>query len=346
MICMTEQQENQNQSTHYYAGSPRSMVRNGLSGYNEYIFTLDESLERTTVQYKNRYGIQLAGDLYYQKDLYTSVEHPAIVVGPPHGGVKEQGPGVYANRLAQQGFVVLAFDPSFNGESGGEARRVTSPEIFAEDFSAGVDFLGSLPFVDRERIGAIGICGSGGFLLAQATVDQRIKAVATAAMYDISGVAYSGFFGEQTAEQRKAQLAEVAQVRWQDVDNGTAQIQPGFPEDRKIPEDLDPITSEFFEFYVTDRGWHPRSIGAFTLNSFMAHPYAGELHHLEDISPRPVMLITGDQAHSRHFAEQAYEKLQEPKELVVQPDTRHIDLYDDIAKIPFDRLTEFFRENL
>ncbi|MDO4927964.1 MAG: alpha/beta hydrolase [Corynebacterium sp.] len=331
----------------YLAGSPRSVVLNGLSGYNEYLFTLDDSLERITVQYENRYGIVLAGDLYRRKDLNESEKHPALIIGPPHGAVKEQAPGVYANQLAQQGFVVLAFDPSFNGESGGNRRRISSPEIFAEDFSAGVDFLGSLLYVDRERIGAIGICGSGGFLLAQATVDQRIKAIATSAMYDISGLSYSGFDGEGTAEQRKEQLAAVADARWADVDGtSTQQLTPGFPADRIIPEDLDPISAEFFEYYVTDRGHHPRSVGAFTVNSYFAHPYAGELHHLEDVSPRPVLIITGDQAHSRHFSERAYEKLAEPKKLLVQPNARHIDLYDDVSKIPFEHVTQFFQTNL
>ena len=151
-----------------------------------YTFALSDEVTRTPVRYTNRYGIEIAGDVYQRKDLDESVTYPAIVIGPPHGGVKEQGPGVYAQELARRGFVALGFDPSYNGESGGTPRHITSPEIFAEDFSAGVDFLGTLPQVDRERIGAIGICGSGGFALSAAQVDTRIKAVATAAMYDIS----------------------------------------------------------------------------------------------------------------------------------------------------------------
>lgn len=185
-----------------------------------YTFALPDGVERRPVRYRNRYGIELAGDLYTAADLDRSVRHPALVIGPPHGGVKEQGPGVYASELAQRGLVALAFDPSYNGESGGEPRHVTSPEIFAEDFSAGVDHLGALDFVDRERIGAIGICGSGGFALSAASIDQRIKAVATSAMYDISGVMREGWEHGATDESRRATLADYSAQRWADVDAG------------------------------------------------------------------------------------------------------------------------------
>lgn len=319
-----------------------------MSLYDDgYTFQLNENVNRTRVQYKNRYGIQLAGDLYTPKNLDETTKHPAIVIGPPHGGVKEQGPGVYANELAGRGFVVLTFDPSYNGESSGKPRHVTSPEIFAEDFSAGVDELGTLPYVDREKIGVIGICGSGGFALSQASIDPRIKAVATSAMYDISGVNREGWNYEGTQADLRKSLENYAEQRWQDVDGGTPALQSQFPE--QMPEgDLDPITHEFFEYYVksNNRGWHPRSIGAFTLTSFPAHINFGQLKNLGDIAPRKALLITGDVAHSKWFSEKVHAQMPENSELVVVPGARHIDLYDDTQKIPFDRLEQFFKEQL
>lgn len=310
-----------------------------------YTFPLADGVSRRAVRFPNRYGIQIAADLYAPADLDTSSTHPAVVIGPPHGGVKEQGPGVYAQQLALRGFVALAFDPSYNGESSGEPRHLTSPEIFSEDFSAGVDFLGTLAYVDRERIGAVGICGSGGFALSAAQVDVRIKAVATSAMYDISRVTRNGWQDSTSRDDRQKSLAQLADQRWADVDAGESALQPPFPD--SIPDaPLDPITSEFFEYYVTDRGRHPRSIGAFTVTSALAHTNFGELRHLEDIAPRPILLITGDQAHSRWFSESVHEQATGPVELVVVPGARHIDLYDRTDLIPFDALEEFLASNL
>jgi fermentation-respiration switch protein FrsA (DUF1100 family) len=313
--------------------------------HDGYTFTLSDEVTRTPVRYKNRYGIEIAADLYQANGLDESVTHPAIVIGPPHGGVKEQGPGVYAQELAKRGFVALGFDPSYNGESGGEPRHITSPELFAEDFSAGVDFLGTLTHVDRERIGAIGICGSGGFALSAAQVDTRIKAVATAAMYDISGLHRDGWQGSMSDDERRKTLEDLAAQRWTDVEAGEPQLTPTFPDE--IPaEGLDPITSEFFEYYVADRGHHPRSIGGFTVTSATSHINFGAVRHLGDISPRPILLVTGDQAHSRYFSDHVYEQATGPKDLVVVPGARHIDLYDRTDLIPFDQLEKFFTENL
>ncbi len=309
-----------------------------------YTFALSDEVTRTPVRYRNRYGVEIAGDLYQRKGLDEKTTHPAIVIGPPHGGVKEQGPGVYAQELARRGFVALGFDPSYNGESGGQPRHVTSPEIFAEDFSAGVDFLGTLPHVDRERIGAIGICGSGGFALSAASVDTRIKAVATSAMYDISRVQRNGWQDSASDDDRRRTLEDLASQRWADVDAGEPQLQPTFP--AEIPDGLDPITGEFFEYYVADRGHHPRSIGGFTVTSGMSHINFGALRHLSDIAPRPILLITGDRAHSRYFSDTVHEQATGPKELVVVPGARHIDLYDRTELIPFDRLEKFFADNL
>lgn len=310
-----------------------------------YIFALSDQVTRTPVRFTNRYGIEIAADLYTSKDLDEQAGQPALVIGPPYGGVKEQGPGVYANQLAQRGFVALAIDPSYNGESGGTPRHVASPEIFAEDFSAGVDFLGTLPYVDRERIGAIGICGSGGFALNAASVDERIKAVATSAMYDISRVARNGWQDSLTAEQRREARQGIAALRWADLDSGEQTLFGSFPETFE-PEKVDPVTAEFHEFYVTDRGHHPRSIGGFTATSSLAHWLLGPIPHLADLDQRPILLITGENAHSRYFTDTVYELAVGPKELVVVPGARHIDLYDRVDLIPFDTLEAFFTDAL
>ena len=310
-----------------------------------YTVTLSPDVARTPVRYRNRYGIEIAGDLYRAKSLDMSVKHAALVIGPPHGGVKEQGPGIYAQEMAKRGFVALAFDPSYNGESSGEPRHLTSPEIFAEDFSAGVDYLGTLPEVDRNRIGAIGICGSGGFVLSQASVDPRIRAVATSAMYDISRVHRNGWMESSDDADRHARLASIADQRWADVDAGSPKLLPTFP--ATMPTSgLDPITQEFFEYYVTDRGHHPRSIGGFTITSTPAHVNFGQLAHVADIAPRPILLITGENAHSRYFAETVYEQTKGNSELIVVPGARHIDLYDRVDLIPFDKLESFFNQAL
>lgn len=310
-----------------------------------YTFELAEGVTRRPVRYRNRYGIEIAADLYLAADLDESVPHAALVIGPPYGGIKEQGPGVYANQLARRGFVALAFDPSYNGESAGEPRHVSSPDVFAEDFSAGVDFLGTLPFVDRRRIGAIGICGSGGFALNAAQVDTRIAAVATSVMYDISGVQRDGWFYQQGEEDRRAMLDGIAQQRWADVDAGEPALTPVFPAEFQ-PEGLDPITAEFHEYYVTERGHHPRSVGGFTVTSSASHLNLGALAHLQDIAPRPVLLVTGEHAHSRWFSDKVLEQSGDNARLLVVPGARHIDLYDRTDLIPFDALEEFFATSL
>jgi len=310
-----------------------------------YTFVLSDEVTRTPVRYRNRYGIEIAADLYQPKNIDEATTHPAIVIGPPHGGVKEQGPGVYAQELAKRGFVAIGFDPSYNGESSGEPRHITSPEIFAEDFSAGVDYLGTLAHVDRERIGAIGICGSGGFALSAAQVDPRIKAVATTAMYDISGVSRDGWFYQGSEDERRSTLEALAKQRWADVDAGEPALSPVFPSEMPA-EGPNPITREFFEYYVEERGHHPRSIGAFTLTSNPSHINFGPLRWVSDISPRPILLVTGDQAHSAWFSEKVFEQAADPKELVVVPGARHIDFYDRTDVIPFDQLEAFFAEHL
>ena len=312
-----------------------------------YITKLNENVERTHVRYNNRYGTAIAGDLYIAKDLDKTKKHPALIVGAPYGGVKEQGPYVYANELAQRGFVVLTFDQVHMGESGGEPRNVSSPDLFAESFSAGVDFLGvKVPYVDREKIGAIGICGSGGFALSAAQVDVRIKAVATTSMYNITDVRNMMPMDKAQMDAMKAQLA---QQRWTDFENGYPEYIPGFPEepypDDGIPE-TDPLTNEWNRFYAVKRGHHPNARGGFTTTSNLAMLNFPALAYIEEISPRPILFVVGDRAHSKSFSERAYAAAKEPKELYTVEDAEHIDLYDRVDRIPFDKLEQFFKENL
>jgi hypothetical protein len=278
-----------------------------------------------------------------------SEKHPALVIGPPYVGVKEQGPGVYAQEMAQRGFVALAFDPSYNGESGGEPRHTSSPEIFVEDFSAGVDFLGTRDFVDREKIGAIGICGSGGFSLTAAQVDPRIKAVATASMYDISSMTRDGLGYTLNDEQRIEILKRVSEQRYADFESGYASEEraPRQPAE-SVPEGINPVMAEFFEYYQMERGFHPRALPGFTASSTMGFMNFPMMAYIETISPRPILLIAGENAHSLSYSEEAYEKAAEPKELYIVPGARHIDLYDggDSNYIPFDKLETFFREEM
>lgn len=313
-----------------------------------YTFTLSDKVKRQHVHYKNRYGITISADMYISKELDIAKKHAALVIGTPHGGVKEQGAGIYAQTMAERGFVTIAFDESYNGESGGEPRHVSSPDIFTEDFCAGVDFLGTLTFVDRERIGAIGICGSGGFALTATQVDKRIKAVATTSMYDISRLNHYGFMDSMDTQQLQQHLADLSDQRWKDVDNGYPTLTPQFPKgvQTTIPDNLDPISHEFFEYYTLKRGYHPNSIGAFTITSQMAQINFPLMEYIGLISPRPILFVMGEKAHSRYFTEDAYKKASQPKELVIVPGARHIDLYDRTDMIPFDKLESFFKEHL
>ena len=312
----------------------------------QYTFLLSDKVTREKVTFKNRYGIELTGDLYLPKDGGNNLS--ALAISGPFGAVKEQSSGLYANQMAERGFAVLAFDPSYTGESGGEPRNVASPDINTEDFSAAVDFLGIQENIDRNKIGVIGICGFAGFALNATAVDKRVKAVATTSMYDMCRVNTEGYFNSTTPEQRTQLLEQMGEQRWKDAENGTFA-----PSSNNLPEKLQgnepQFVKEYFDYYKTPRGFHPRSLNsndawtATTPLPFMNMPL---LTYINEISPRPMFLIAGEDAHSRYFSEDAYKAAAEPKELMIIPDAVHVDLYDKIEVIPFDKLETFFKEHL
>ena len=312
-----------------------------------YTFSLSDKVTRQKVTFKNRYGITLTGDLYLPK-IQSSQTLAALAISGPFGAVKEQSSGLYANIMAERGFVALAFDPSYTGESGGEPRNIASPDINTEDFSAAVDFLGLQKNVDRNKIGIIGICGWAGFSLNAAAVDKRIKAVATTSMYDMSRVMAHGYYDKLTTEERTKMLEQMGEQRWKDVEKGRTSPGP-----RNLPEKLEgnepQFVKEYFDYYRTPRGFHSRSLNsnsgwsATNALSFMNMPL---LTYIKEIAPRPILLIAGENAHSRYFSEDAYRAAAEPKELVIIPNAVHVDLYDKLDVIPFDKLTAFFTEHL
>src|SRR5437870_5996771 len=296
------------------------------------------------VSFNNRLGINLVADLYLPKNIDRSKKYPAIVVGGPYGAVKEQSAGLYAQTMAERGFVTFAHDTSYNGESGGQPHFTASFEALIEDFSAAVDFLGTKSFVDRERIGVIGICGSGSFGLAAAETDPRIKAVATVSMYDIGQAHRQGLAENVDAAALKENLAEISKQRWAEVDGAERTMAIGTPQ--TLTEKSSDIDKEFYYYYRTPRGQHPRSSTAFWRTSGAQMMLFSSFEHLDWMSPRPVLFITGDHAHSRIFSEHAFKKAAEPKELFIVPNAGHVDLYDRVEVIPWKKLTAFFTEHL
>lgn len=312
-----------------------------------YTFELSEKVTREKVSFKNRFGITLSGDLYLPKNTETS-SLPALAISGPFGAVKEQSSGFYANQMAERGFVALAIDPSYTGESGGEPRNVASPDINTEDFSAAIDFLGIQKNVDRNKIGIIGICGWGGFALNATAIDKRVKAVATTSMYDMSRVMAKGYNDATTLEQRTKTLEQLGEQRWKDAETGTFQA-GGILNAEKLKGDEPQFVKEYHDYYRTPRGFHERSLnstGAWNATnpiSFMNTPL---LTYLKEISPRPLLIIAGEKAHSRYFSEDIYNVAAEPKELIIIPNAVHVDLYDKADIIPFNKLDAFFKEHL
>jgi fermentation-respiration switch protein FrsA (DUF1100 family) len=314
---------------------------------DHYTFQLSDKVTRQKVTFKNRYGITLTGDLYLPKNSSTQ-SLAALAISGPFGAVKEQSSGLYANQMAERGFATLAFDPSYTGESSGEPRNVASPDINTEDFSAAVDFLGLQKNVDRNRIGIIGICGFGGMALNATAIDKRVKAVATTSMYDMSRVMAKGYFDKLTNEERTKMLEQMGEQRWKDAEKGTnAASTNNLPE--KLQGNEPQFVVDYFNYYKMPRGFHPHSInsnGAWTATNALSFMNMPLLTYIKEIAPRPILLIAGEKAHSRYFSEDAYKSAAEPKELIIIPNAVHVDLYDKVDVIPFDKLTSFFTQHL
>lgn len=308
-------------------------------------FPKSQAVDQQKVTFTNRYGITLSGDLYMPANRGDAAL-PAIAISGPFGAVKEQSSGLYAQTMAERGFVTLAFDPSYTGESGGTPRNIASPDINTEDFSAAVDFLGLQATVDRERIGVIGICGWGGMALSAAAMDTRIKVVVASTMYDMTRVMSQGYNDTVTAEQRIAMRAQMNQQRWADAEAGT----PGYgPVSLELKGGEPQFVVEYADYYKTPRGFHPRSINSnasWALTSALPFTNLPILTYIADISPRPMLLVHGAEAHSRYFSETAYAAAAEPKELLLIEGANHTDLYDKVDVIPFDKLQAFFEQNL
>ena len=313
-------------------------------------FYRSDKVEVQKVTFKNQYKMNIAGNLYLPKDMDKSKKHAAIIVGHPVGAVKEQSADLYAVKMSERGFVTMSVDLAFWGGSDGQPRNAVAPELYAETFSAAVDYLGTGPFADREKIGAIGICGSGSFAISAAKIDPRLKAVATISMYDMGAANRNGLNHSLTLAQRKQIIADAAEQRYVEFQGGATKYTSGTV--HEITEKSNPIEREFYDFYRTPRGeftpagssplltTHP------TLSSNTKFMNFYPFNDIETISPRPLLFITGDQAHSKEFSEDAYKRAAEPKELYYVAGAGHVDLYDRVELIPFDKLESFFKANL
>jgi fermentation-respiration switch protein FrsA (DUF1100 family) len=327
---------------------PTKGVRDMPTGANNFYKSDTVTVEQVT--FKNQYQMTVAGHLFLPKDRYKDAKLPAVVVGHPMGAVKEQGADLYATKMAEQGFAALSVDLSFWGESDGEPRNAVAPDVYTETFSAAVDYLGTRSFVDRRRIGAIGICGSGSFVISAAKIDPRIRAVATVSMYDMGAANRHALNKSLTLEQRKKVLEEAAEQRYAEFEGGKTKYTSGTV--HELTADTHPIQREFYDFYRTPRGEFtpkgssPELTTHPTLSSNVKFMNFYPFDDIETISPRPLLFITGDQAHSREFSEDAYKRAAEPKELLLVKGAGHVDLYDRVTLIPFDKLVAFFTDHL
>lgn len=313
-------------------------------------FYKSDKVTEQKVTFKNQYSMQVAGNLVTPKNLDRNGRAPAIIVGHPMGAVKEQSAMLYAQKLAEQGFVTLAIDLPFWGESEGQPRNLVAPEMYSEAFSAAADYLGTREFIDPNRIGVLGICGSGGFAVSAAKMDPRLRAIATVSMYDMGAVTRNGLNHSLALQQRKDLLAKAAEQRYEEFSTGKGIFLNYLPP--QPDANTDPVTREFWDFYRRPRGI-AIPVGR-TLEQTQNRMLTSEVrfvnfypfNDIETISPRPLLFIAGDQAHSREFSEDAYKRAAEPKELVRVPGAGHVDLYDRVNMIPWDKLTSFFNQHL
>lgn len=308
-------------------------------------FPQSDKVKHSKVVFHNRYGITLAADLYEPKGVSGKLS--AIAVCGPFGAVKEQSSGLYAQTMAEKGFLTIAFDPSYTGESGGMPRYVASPDINTEDFSAAVDYLSTLDNVDPDKIGIVGICGWGGMALNAAAIDTRIKATVASTMYDMTRVNANGYFDSMSADDRYEKRKQLNAQRTEDYKNGSYALAGGVP--AELPEDAPFFVKDYFAYYKTDRGYHQRSLNSndgWNVTSALSFTNMPILQYSDEIRSA-VLIVHGEKAHSCYFSQDAFEKLTgDNKELLIIPDAVHIDLYDNVGVIPFAKLEEFFKENL
>lgn len=309
------------------------------------VFPKSDKVRHSKVTFCNRYGITLAADLYIP--LHAEGKLPAIAVSGPFGAVKEQVSGLYAQMLAERGFLAVAFDPSYTGESGGTPRYVASPDINTEDFCAAVDFLSICDDVDPERIGILGVCGWGGFAINAAAIDTRIKATVASTMYDMSRVNANGYFDSLDADGRYELKKQLNAQRTEDARKGTYDLAGGVVD--PLPDDAPQFVKDYYAYYKTKRGYHPRSLNSnngWNKTSSLSFINMPILTYSDEIRSA-VLLIHGEKAHSRYFSEDAFKKLKgDNKELLIVPGASHVDLYDNLKMIPFDKIEKFFRQYL
>lgn len=317
-----------------------------LNAQDKKTFAPSDKVTTERVTFKNRFGITLVADMY--RPVNAEGLLPALAVSGPFGAVKEQSSGLYAQTMAERGFLTIAFDPSFTGESGGEPRYVASPDINTEDFSAAVDYLITRPDVDSSKIGIIGICGWGGFALNAAAIDTRIKATVAVTMYDMSRVTANGYFDSMDENARYELRKKLNEQRTIDAKNGTYALAGGVVD--PLPDDAPQFVKDYYAYYKTPRGYHPRSLNSnngWNVTSTLSFINTPLLTYIGEIRSA-VLIVHGEKAHSRYFSEDAFKKLKgDNKELLIVPGASHVDLYDNVAGvIPYDRIESFIRENM
>ena len=316
-----------------------------LNAQDKKTFAASDKVITERVSFKNRFGITLVADLYRPKNAEAPL--PALAVSGPFGAVKEQSSGLYAQTMAERGFLTIAFDPSFTGESGGEPRYVASPDINTEDFSAAVDYLMTRQDVDSDKVGIIGICGWGGFALNAAAIDTRIKATVAVTMYDMSRVNANGYFDSMDGDARYELRKKLNEQRTADAKNGTYALAGGVVD--PLPEDAPQFVKDYYAYYKTPRGYHPRSLNSnngWNVTSSLSFINTPLLTYSSEIRSA-ALLVHGEKAHSRYFSEDAFKKLKgENKELLIVPGASHVDLYDNMSVIPFDKIEKFIRDNM